>query len=72
VSKYLQQKSPRMPRTGYWNGTITLVMSDWYANLPAKMRREFLKTVGDTADDMHNVTWVMRVASERHWPRNVS
>jgi hypothetical protein len=60
------------PRSGLYTGTITLVNSEWYRHLPAKMRRELLRLIGETADDMQSVTWVMRVASERRWHRNVS
>ena len=61
----------RNPRSGSYTGTITLVNSEWYRNLPAKMRRELLRQIGDAADDMQSVTWTMRVAGQR-WPRNVS
>lgn len=59
------------PRSGMFNGTVTLTNGDWYRQLPAHMRRQLLRNIGETADDLHAVTWVMRVAGQR-WNRSVS
>jgi hypothetical protein len=64
MSKYLVQKVARMPRTGYYNGTITLTNDTWFKQLPAHMRRQLLRNIYDTQADVNNPEWVIRVAGQ--------
>lgn len=59
------------PRSGYYNGTITMVNGEWFRQMPADMRRQLLRNITDTANDTQEVTWIIR-ASGQHWDRVAS
>jgi hypothetical protein len=69
VSKYLVQPVARMPRTGLWSGSITLVNGDWFRNLPKRMRKDVLNVVYGDSSNNRNVVWDIRVGGQS-WRRS--